>query len=237
MAILLSFCTAQAVQPLGDLMRTNIVAEGSDVTNLQAQITSLSNEVYYAEPNVSWASGGATYELGYTLADVNLDFTCNKAMVSRDYSLGYTESLGAGQNNTFTDTNDVTSTTSFRITVVDDRAAEDVETKTFTFTNRKYTGASANEFGAMLNSDILALTTEWETKGDSGAYALTDEYIYVCYPASLGACTSFSIGGFGSDPWTTETRSVTNSSGFAESYILYHSINKATSGSMSYDIH
>ncbi len=230
MAILLSFCTAQAVQPLGDLMRTNLVAEGSD-------ITALWDVVLYEDPDVTWASGGGTYELGYTITEVNLDFTCNKVMASREYSLGYVESLGAGQNHTFTDTNDVTATKSFRITVTDSKPASDVATKTFSFTNRKYTGASNKEFASMSNSDILSLTTEWETKGDSGAYALADEYIYVCYPASLGACSSFSLGGFGTDPWPTETRNVTNSYGFVESYILYHTENKSTSGSMPYDIH
>ncbi len=230
-----------SVRIIGSVSNSNFVIFDNNRTlkdsNIpMSSITTLLNDYYYVPPSVSFTTGGATFELGLVMINVDISFTCNKHMESRIYSLGYVEDLGSGQNNTFIDTNGVTSTTSFRITVEDDRGNTDTATKSYIFNNRKYTGASTNEFSSMSNDDIIALTTEWETKGDSGEYYLTSEYIYVCYPASRGTCSSFSIGGFGSDTWPLDVRNVTNSSGYVEMYNIYHSINK-TSGNTAYDIH
>jgi hypothetical protein len=205
--------------------------------NLQSQIGILMDEVYYVLPSVSWtASSSGIYEIGSTKANIDLGFTVNKEMVTRTYSGGYSESLGPGSGNVFTLISDITGYSVFTVTVTDVRAASANSSQILYFRNRKYYGASGTY--PLSNPEILALTTGWETKGNSSAgMALSDQYIYVAYPARLGLCTSFSLGGFATSPWPYETVSVMNASGYPESFYIYRSANKLTSGSMSYDIH
>ncbi len=207
-------------------------------TNERSNLATLWADFYYVEPTVSFSSGGGTYEQGSTVADINLSFTCNKAMIGRDYSGGHVEALGAGQNNTQTlVAENITATTTYTVTVEDDRTATDTASKTYTFRNRTFYGVSSEEFGTLSNADILAMNAKWETKGDARSVALADEYIYVAYPEDRGDCTSFAVGGFGTSAWPKHTRNVTNSSGSVESYIIYRANNKQTSANISYDIH
>ncbi len=192
-----------------------------------AQLMSLSNQVYYASPSVSFTSGSTTREIGSSYGPVNLNFNCNKPMGARTYSLGYIENLGAGQNHTQSITS-ITSTASYRITVTDERAASAASTRTITFRNRRFAGVSDKEFTELTNADILTFNATWEAKGASGSLTPHNQYIYICYPADFGTCSTFQINGFSFSSWPTETRVVTNTSGYVESYIIYRSINKTT---------
>jgi hypothetical protein len=107
---------------------------------------------------------------------------------------------------------------------------------TVTFTNRRYVGASATT--NQTNAEIIALTASTQAKGASGTTgALSAEYLVIAYPASLGACTAFSLGGFSTTAWPSVTKAVTNAYGYAESYIIYRTENAQTTGGIAYDIH
>ncbi len=206
-------------------------------TDERTDLQKMLDDFYYKKPTVSFSTSGGSYELGSTVSSINLDFTCNKEMADRDYSVGHVEDLGAGQNNTQTETKNITTTTTYKITVKDERDATKSATKIYTFENRTFYGISSDEFGTLSNADILSMAAKWETKGDARSVGAAFQYIYIAYPAHLGACTSFTLGGMPSSAWPTETRDVTNASGHTESFIIYHSSQKQNTSGISYDIH
>ncbi len=225
------------VEPLSVPWAGGIAGLQSQITSNDTDITAIWVELNYVSPTVAWDSSDAgSYETGSTQTTVNLSFDVNKTMAGRIYTNGYAEDLGAGGDYTFVRTNDITATATFTVQVTDERTNTASVSQTLTFQNRIYYGTSADETNVISNAEIIALSKTWEAQGRSGTAAPSDEYIYVIYPSRLGACTSFELGGFPTDPWPTATRSVTNASGYAETFRLYRSANKLTSGSISYDI-
>lgn len=216
---------------------TNLIVSGTltlNNTNVQEIINTLWDEVYYVTPTVAWVSPLSGYrERGSAVTSVNLSFTVNKPMESRVYSGGHSLDLGAGSGHALTLPVNITSDTTFTIKVTDVRNAQASASQSALFRNRRYMGKSA--VYPMTNAQILNLGTGWEAKGGSGSISLSEEYIYIAYPARLGACTVFSLGGFATSPWPSETVEVTNSSGFGEGFLIYRSANKL-SGIMSYEV-
>jgi len=202
------------------------------------QVIELWAQVYYSLPTVSFSSPiGGYYEIGSSVTNIDLSFTVNKNMLTRNYSNGYVQSLGAGGSYTTNLLTTNSSSITYTITVSDIKTNYASSSQTLTFTNRKYYGLSVNDTNALFNSEILSFTTTWESKGNSGTVSPSSQYIYVIYPSSLGLCTSFTLGGFGTSAWPHDTRNVTNSSGYVESFFVYRTNNKLTAGSISYDIH
>jgi hypothetical protein len=201
-------------------------------TNVQDALDAL----LYVAPSITALTGGGTYIKGQTIADPAITWTVNKTMTTRGISGVATATLGAGGSGTYTDTGRNLATSGTYTLTVGDGTGTDSEGETFTFTNRRYVGASATT--NQTNAEIIAMTASTQAKGASGTTgALTAEYLVIAYPASLGACTAFSLGGFSTTAWPSVTKAVTNAYGYAESYLVYRTENAQTTGGIAYDIH
>jgi len=195
----------------------------------------------YVAPVLTSFTGGATYYKGQVVTNPALTWVVNKTLTGRTLSSDLTYDLGAGGSGTYTDTGrnlDKDTAIKDYTFVGTDGTTSITGTTSYSFTNYKYVGP-LNHTPA-LNSDILAFTASTQSKGASGTTTnLYSQGILICYPASLGYCNIFNLGGISvsSNTWPVATQSVTNAHGYAESFIIYSTTNLLTAGSMSYDIH
>jgi hypothetical protein len=93
----------------------------------------------------------------------------------------------------------------------------------------KYWGSSASN--TIDDATLRAGTNENSGKAKSSFTIPISgtNYIFYAYPASLGALSSISVGGFDSfETFTKTTRDVTNASGYTQSYNIYISNNRFT---------
>jgi hypothetical protein len=219
-----------------DAALTNATASIVTCTGTYSTVQAALDALLYVAPSITALTGGNTYIKGQTIADPAIVWTVNKTMTTRAISGVATATLGAGGSGTYTDTGRNLATSGTYTLTVGDGTGTDSEGETFTFTNRRYVGASATTNQS--NAEIIAMTASTQAKGASGTTgALSSEYIVIAYPASLGACTAFSLGGFSTTAWPSVSKAVTNSYGYAESYYVYRSENAQTTGGIAYDIH
>ena len=189
-----------------------------DYTNPLIPIISL-----YTSPNVS-LSGGSIVEIGSTVANVNLSWSCNKTMVSRILSSPVPvidQNQGAGGNGSYTHIGaNLTTDTTYSITV-NDGTNNAFGSTNVSFFNRRYYGVNVNT--SLTNSDVLSLSKEFcYGVGNTHSYNCTGgRYIWICYPANYGTAT-FVIGGL-ETTFTLTIQDVTNDSGYTESFNLYRS--------------
>jgi hypothetical protein len=222
-----------------DLRLTNARPSSADIvtcTGAYSTVQAALDALLYVAPSITALTGGGTYIKGQTVTNPAITWTVNKTMTTRAISGVATATLGAGGSGTYTDTGRNLTTTGTYTLTVGDGTGTDAENEVFTFTNRRYVGASATT--NQTNAELISLTASTQAKGASGTTgALTAEYIVIAYPASLGACTAYSLGGFSTTAWPSVTKAVTNAYGYAESYLVYRSENAQTTGGIAYDIH
>ena len=199
---------------------------GAGITLIQGN--SGANEILtvslYVPPSVS-LGGGSTVEIGSTIVDVPLSWTCNKAMLTRLLSAPVPigdRDRGAGQNGSYTHVGaNLVSNTTYSITVGDGTGFASGYTYC-TFRNRRYYGINAG-LGPLSNPQILALNKEFcSGRANTHTYNCTGgTYIWICYPASFGLAT-FKVGGL-EVTFTLFVQDVTNDSGYVESFNCYRS--------------
>jgi hypothetical protein len=179
----------------------------------------------YVAPTVS-LSGGTVYDNGRTITNVSLTWTANKTMTTRVLSNGHSADLGAGGSGSYTVTNALDATqTSYTLTVGDGTGTAVSSTVNY-FRNRlRYgfssTGSSIDDSGIIALSGSAFLTTSYILSTTS-LTPTGSQYIWVCYPASLGVAR-FRINGFPVTGWTLETANYTNPYGAVVSYSRYRS--------------
>ena len=182
----------------------------------------------YVAP-VGTLSGGTSYDIGRTITNVDLTFTCNKTMTNRAITGGGTNVvLGAGGSGSYTLTNALASTNVTYTFTVTDGTATNASTTSLYFRNRKYYGFN-DVTNSINNAQILALSeSTLTTTRTISATDLTPSgtnYIWVCYPASFGAAT-FKLNGLTSTDWLAETNNFVNMYGYTNSYLRYRSPNQ-----------
>ncbi len=229
------------VRYLGTMMDSNTVFFNPSVITPSGnndEIDKLWAELLYVEPSVSFSSPNRTLEIGSSYSGGNLSFTVNKTMVERSITGSHNNDYGSGGAINDIPIGSITEDYNATITVTDSRTNTANDNISFVFRNRTYYGTSSKELHEITNGDILDLIgIKFATRGNSGNANPTGlEYVYVAYPAVLGSCSSFTMNGLGSSAWPKLTRSVTNSSGYVETYRIYRSEQKQASG-LSYDIH
>jgi hypothetical protein len=176
----------------------------------------------YTTPTVS-LSGGSTNEVGTTVTDVALAWTCNKTMVTRNLSAPVpTEdrAQGEGQNGSYTHEDaDLTTQTTYTMTVNDGQNNASGTTTVY-FRYRRHWGTDAGT--TIDDATLLALTgSELSTvRTKSWLQNGNGEYIYYCYPASWGAAT-FTINGLLNTDFTLLTRDHVNAHGVTVSFNIY----------------
>ena len=109
-----------------------------------------------------------------------------------------------------------------------DGSASPTSNKTFTFNNNRYWGLSTKTSG-YTSSDVTSLGNSDLVNSKASTFSLTPgagQYIIWASRTALGTIT-FTVGGFAGGFQAPETVTVTNASGFAETFYIYRSTNPA----------
>ena len=230
---------------------STIPTEGKTLDEFLLDLVTESVSPIYNSPTVSISSNkSASYEIGTDISTVTLSssFTQNNggAATLTTYLKGGV-SLGAGVS---TNNHGVLSTSvSYSVTVTYGQgpvlnnnlgspdatgrisASSTSSSLTISPFAYKYWGSSTSN--SIDDATLRAGTNENSGKAKSSFnIAITGgtKYFFYTYPASLGALSSISIGGFESfDAFTLTTRNVVNASGHSQSYNIYISNNRFAS--------
>ena len=228
---------------LGGERRTNWPDAAEDISYSVAgesfsTVKDALDALFYVSPSVS-LSGGGTYEIGSSIANVALAWTCNKAMTTRTLSAPVPSgdrNQGAGQNGNYTHVGaNLTSDTTYSITVGDGSNTDGANTYV-RFRFRKYYGVSAVVSG-ITDNQIKAFASQplSSSRITDTTLAAVNEYIYIAYPASWGAA-NFKLYDLPSTGWQLETRDFVNDSGRSESYRIYRSQNLQNNNSVHFEV-
>lgn len=107
-----------------------------------------------------------------------------------------------------------------------DGSDSDTDANTYYFYNRRFWGATSTS-GSYTEADIEGLSGNELSNSRAKTFTVNagaGEYIVYSYPTRLGTAT-FTVGGFEGGFESPELVSVTNSSGYTETYYVYRSTN------------
>lgn len=196
-------------------LKSDLEALAANVTEINAQIADILRRLdtleYKAISIQSFTASPATIERGSN-ATVNLTWSLNKAATTQTIN-------GSAVQGTSMQATNISETTSFRLEVSDGETSA-TKTATVTAANQIYYGAAA---------DFSTVTSLTKVLSDNKKRTITvnagqGQYIIYAYPARLGDVTFFVDsweGGF--EPAVEQ--SITNASGYTETYKLYRSTN------------
>lgn len=164
---------------------------------------------------------GVSQPTYYSIAD-SYDATLNAASITIS---------GTGSGNTGNATSTCTYTTSvpepatFSVKLKSNTNEVITVSSSLTWQWRVYWGADVNT--SLTEAQVEALTSSSLKSGRTGTYTITatgGKYLYVCYPASFGAASQFTVNGFVTTfQLVTSTLSVTNAYGATTDYRVYRS--------------
>lgn len=196
-------------------LKSDLEALAANVTEINAQIADILRRLdtleYKAISIQSFTASPATIERGSN-ATVNLTWSLNKTATTQTIN-------GSAVQGTSMQATNISETTSFRLEVSDGETSA-TKTATVTAANQIYYGAAA---------DFSTVTSLTKVLSDNKKRTITvnagqGQYIIYAYPARLGDVTFFVDsweGGF--EPAVEQ--SITNASGYTETYKLYRSTN------------
>ncbi|MBP5378561.1 MAG: hypothetical protein J6Y64_03360 [Ruminococcus sp.] len=196
-------------------LKSDLEALAANVTEINTQIADILRRLdaleYKAINIQTFTASPATIERGSN-ATVNLTWSLNKAATTQTIN-------GSAVQGTSMQATNISETTSFRLEVSDGETSA-TKTATVTAANQIYYGAAA---------DFSTVTSLTKVLSDNKKRTITvnagqGQYIIYAYPARLGDVTFFVDsweGGF--EPAVEQ--SITNASGYTETYKLYRSTN------------
>lgn len=195
--------------------KADLDAVAADVTIIKAQIVDILarlDALEYKAINIqSFTASPATIERGSN-ATVNLTWALNKEPTTQTVN-------GTAVQGTSMQVTGISATTTFRLEVSDGET-EAAKTATVTAANQIYYGAAADFSTVTSLTKVLSDNKKRTITVDAGA----GQYIIYAYPARLGDVTFYVDnweGGF--EPAVEQ--SITNASGYTETYKLYRSTN------------
>ena len=160
----------------------------------------------------SFSAAPPVNEMGSS-QDIMLGWTLNKTATSQNIN-------GVPVTGNSTQITGVTSSQTYTLSVSDGSTSAS-RAVSVSFANRIYYGAAADLTDVTSLSSVLSNDPERTITVNAGA----EEYIVYAIPARLGNVVFF-VGGFEGGFEPPETQTLTNQSGFAESYKVYRSTNK-----------
>jgi hypothetical protein len=174
--------------------------------------------ILYVPMDITAFAGGGTFEIGSSVASVNLTWSLNKDPTTQSINNGVggqdPEDRAVTVNGPFT--SDITWTLT-----ASDGETEDTAQTGLAFRHKRYWGVSAST--TLNNAAILALSNEFATgRQKSISYNATGgRYPYYVYPVSFGAPANVTVGGLAFSDYTVSTQSFTNASGHtADFYVI-----------------
>lgn len=177
-------------------------------------VTRLNTLEYIPQTITSFTNNINTVEKGSIITSITFNFTFNKIPTTASINNG----IGTVTGNSKTSVVNLTSNTTYTLTANDGTTTVTSNTSV-TFLNKVYWGTSANT--TLSNSEILSLNSNVlsSTKNRTITLNGNGQYIYYCYPASMGGAT-FTFNG-SSVILEKTTLSVTNTLGDVTLYNIY----------------
>ena len=196
-------------------LKSDLALLTADVTMIKAQIVNILQRLdaleYKAINIQSFTASPATIERGSN-STINLTWSLNKAATTQTVN-------GTAVQGTSMQVTGISATTNFRLEVSDGDTSA-TKTATVTAANQIYYGAAADFSTVTSLNKVLSDNKQRTITVNAGP----GQYIIYAYPARLGDVTFFVDsweGGF--EPAVEQ--SVTNASGYTETYKLYRSTN------------
>ena len=199
---------AEEIQSIANDMQTvteDVKSNDDDIAVLMAAVFPF---------KINYFRGGGTYEKGSSQS-VTLTWEYDRAADSQ--SINGTALSNTLRTKTYTNvTKDTTYTLS--ATSGSQTISSSVSAK---FSLKKYWGVSSKT--SLSNSDILALNSGWaqRTMGSTTFDCTGGKYPYYILPTSMINGIEFWINGLQNTDWVTEQISLTNASGYTESYTVF----------------
>ena len=163
-------------------------------------------------------------ELGSTVSSVTLKWSTSKT--PKTIKIDGSSVSNSETSHTFTDLT-LTSNKTYALAVTDERDTPASKNTTLTFCNRICYGVAENP--AKINSTfVMSLPTRTlaTSRTNNGVKydSSGEEYLWYCVPTRLGECSFIDTEtGLGAGMSLVDTVSVTNDSGYEESYYVYRS--------------
>lgn len=180
----------------------------------------------YKAITINSFTGGSTNEIGSTVTSVNLAWSLNKNPNTQSLT---DTTVGLSDRSASLTGLSITANKNYTLTVTDSRGAMSSKTTTVAFYPRKYYGVSNKT--QLSNADVLALVNK--PLASSTPTGLTNydctggKYAWFCVPNSW-ADPKFYVGGLPNSDFETTTISLTNASGYTQTYKLYRTANIQT---------
>ena len=181
-------------------------------------ITRLNALEYVPQTITSFTNNVNNVEKGSVITSITFNFGFNKTPSTASIN----NSIGTVTGTSKTATVNLTTNTSYILTASDNTTTV-TSTTSVNFLNKVYYGTSANT--SLNNSQVLALSNNVlsSTKNRTITVNGNAQYIYYCYPASMGDAT-FNINGL-TVTLIKSTLTVTNALGDATLYNIYRTSN------------
>ena len=205
-----------------EAMEGRATAHENDISELK---TLVGNLMYTPISISSFTHDKSIVEYGTTVEEVVLSWVTNKKPTTLkidDKPIDVNATSATISNLTITKD----SKKEWTLTAIDERNATDEKTTSITFQNGIYYG-TATKPNAYDSAFVTGLSEKILSGVKSRTIELTTgegEYMFYCLPKRLGEC-SFKVGGFDGGITKDGEISVTNSSGYTESYYIYCSDN------------
>lgn len=193
------------------------------------------DQLLYVAPSITSFSGGGTYEVGQTIASVNLAWALNKSVTSQSINQGI-GSLDVGlRNYTHTPSTPITSNVTYTLTVSDGKNSASKSTS-LAFRYKRYWGVSTKD--TLTNADILALSKELTTgRTQSRTFNCSGgKYFYFVIPTAYCSGISFKVGGLAFSDMEVSDITLTNESGASVACRVYRSKNLQTGSAISVEV-
>lgn len=214
-----------------DMSADKVEYNNGSITNVQQAL----DQLLYVAPNITSFSGGGTYEVGQSIASVNLAWVLNKAVTSQSINQGI-GSLDVGlRNYTHTPSTPIRSNVTYTLTVSDGKNSASKSTS-LAFRYKRYWGVSSKD--TLTNADILALSKELTTgRTQSRTFNCSGgKYFYFVIPAEFCNGISFKVGGLAFSDMEVSNITLTNESGATVACKVYRSKNLQTGSAISVEV-
>lgn len=198
----------------GPVDAEDVSYDGGGFDNVKEALDS----IFYVAPVVTSFTGGGNYEIGASVASVDLNWAFNKTIVSQSINNGV-GSLDPALR-TLHVNGPWTTNQTWTITASDGTNNAGASTS-IAFLRKRYWGADAAE-SLPDDEDIIALSQELSTsRGKTINYNCSGgKYPYYVYPTSFGALTGAVVNGLAFSDYTQTIQTFTNAQGHTENYYV-----------------
>jgi len=187
------------------------------------------DHLLYVPPNVNLSNNVGTVEKGKEITSVTLSWNINKEVKSLELNQDI-GSLDTDETSYTLDDISITSNTTFRVTVEDEKQSASNSTS-IRFRDRRFWGVSPNSSFDFIpdsfNSQLSNSYRQSRTFDCSGG-----NYIYFIWPSSFGTPEEFDVGGFDAPFRVVNTIEHENEYGYTTEYDIYRSEEMQNSSSI-----